>query len=194
MKFIWNKLKSLFSPITRRLAGWYEGRPEREKQILQMGSLGLLGFLVVGSVVWTVWGMVSYHSQIAVAEEQIEQIRDLEERYQRAKAKQMREEKKFRSNMVGLFSFLQSTATRFGLTLSDLNEQKTNLEEQKLVQTSVVVNLKEITIDRLTAFLEALEETHPSGVVKVTKLRIKTRYDAKDLLDAQMTVSTWKSM
>ena len=75
-----------------------------------------------------------------------------------------------------------------GLVLKDLNEKKTPLKEADLVQVSVDVNLKEVSIDKLTSFLKSVESKEGEGLVKVTRLKTKTRFDNDQLLDVRMTV------
>lgn len=88
---------------------------------------------------------------------------------------------------------LQNVSTQLDLTLNDLHEKKNILSGEKVVEITVKVNLKKLSIDRLTAFIDAVE-SNPSGLVKVIQLKIKSRFDAPDLLDAQMTVATWKAV
>ena len=49
----------------------------------------------------------------------------------------------------------------------------------------------ELSLDRLSAFLEHIEDSDKNGLVRVTRLHIKSRFDT-DLLDTKMIVSTWQ--
>ena len=54
------------------------------------------------------------------------------------------------------------------------------------------MNLKSLSVDKLTQFLEEIEGADKSGLIKITKLKVKTRHDAEDLRDVTLTVATWK--
>jgi general secretion pathway protein M len=171
----------------------FERMPEREKKLLSIFGAALLVFLI-GSSFLLFYGSISGKKlEIEATRLRLGEILSLKNQYQEAKKKQEAEERRFRSNNVSLFSLIQANATRYGLTLNDLNEKKDPVGESRLMQTDVIINLKEISIDRLTAFIVSLETTE-GDVVKITRLKIKTRYDKSDLLDVQMTVSTWKTV
>lgn len=170
----------------------YERLQERERRLLQI-STGVVALLFIATVFFWANGILSSKQErIETTQKQLEEISALESRYRKARAAQDAQDRRFRFNDVTLFSYLQGAATRLGLQLSDLNEQRNTLPEGGLVEISVLVNLKELSMDKLTAMLETIEETAPGGVVKVTKLKVKNRFDTPDLLDAQLTVSTWK--
>ncbi len=171
----------------------FERMPEREKRLVSIFAVTLLVFLIVISFLWFYNSVSGKNSELAATRMRLGEVLSLKNQYQEAKKKQEAEERRFRSNDISLFSLIQANATRYGLTLNDLNEKKEPVGESRLMQTDVVINLKEISIDRLTAFIVSLEATE-GGVVKITRLKIKTRYDKSDLLDVQMTVSTWKTV
>ena len=99
---------------------------------------------------------------------------------------------KLQGKNISLFSLLQTSASELGLSLKDLNEKKTPLKDTELIQVSVEVNLKEVSIDKLTSFLKSVESKEGKDLVKVTRLKTKTRFDNDQLLDVRMTVSTWR--
>jgi len=83
-------------------------------------------------------------------------------------------------------------AQELGLTLNDLNERRTPIKESGIDEISVDVNLKQMSIDKLDAFLEKIEDGKYGGMVKVLKIKVKTRYDNPELLDVTMKVATYK--
>ena len=48
-------------------------------------------------------------------------------------------------------------------------------------------------LGKLNTFLEKIEGKSSNGLVKIMKLKVKTRYDNAELLDVGMTVSTWQA-
>ena len=171
----------------------FERLTEREKKLVTIFGVALFLITIGSSFLWFYTSLNDKKMQLESTRLRLGEILSLKSQYQEAKQKQEAEEKRFRSNDISLFSLIQANATRYGLILNDLNERKEPVGESRLMQTDVVINLKEISIDRLTAFIVSLEETE-GGVIKITRLKIKTRYDKSDMLDVQMTVSTWKTV
>lgn len=171
----------------------FQALNNQDKKKVFLGA-GVFAFLVVFLIVWSAWSSV-HTRQLEVKRLAVEmkQIDALSVRYNQVKAEQQARESLIRGNKVALFTLIQNSATRLDLKLNDLNERKEELSDSKLTQVSVVVTVKELSMDRLTAFLEDLEKSATNGLVKITRLQVKTRFDSPDLLDVQMTVSTWKA-
>ncbi len=186
-------MAKLFQSLTDKLGAVTERLSERERKMLTiLVSVGVC--LIVIAVFFGVSQRLdARRAEIEVAKKQLVEITSLQDVYRQAKAKQEAEEMRFRTNPISLFSFLQSVSTRLGLTLFDLNEHRTPIAGSRLVESDVVVTLKQISIDKLTAFLEAVEDSASGSVVKVKQLKVKARFDTPDLLDVQMTVATWKT-
>ncbi|HEY1097318.1 MAG TPA: hypothetical protein VGF99_00260, partial [Myxococcota bacterium] len=79
-----------------------------------------------------------------------------------------------------------------GLQLSDLNERRLPVKDSDLSEVTVDVTLKDISIDKLVQLLEKIEGKTTGGVVKVTKLKVKTMLATPDMLEVGLTVSTWR--
>lgn len=155
---------------------------------------GITGGLLVILCIWGAWSSVnSRQVEIRRLTVEMKQVDTLSIQYNQVKAEQQAREAQIRGNKVALFTLIQNSATRLDLKLNDLNERKEALSDSNLTQLSVVVTVKELSMDRLTAFLEDLENSAGNGLVKITRLQVKTRFDSPDLLDLQMTVSTWKA-
>lgn len=164
---------------------------DKKKVFIGCGSAVSLLFVLV---IWMAVGALSTRqTEITRLRTELRQIDTLAVQYDQVKANQQARESQIRNNQVALFTLIQNSATRLDLKLNDLNERKEPLADSKLVQVSVVVTVKELSMDRLTAFLEDIEKSAENGLVKITSLQIKTRFDTPDLLDLQMTVSTWKA-
>ena len=165
---------------------------EEKKKVFLVG--GISSFFLVVLIIWGAWSSVhSRQLEIKRLAVEMKQIDTLSLQYNKVKAEQQAREAQIRANQVALFTLIQNSATRLDLKLNDLNERKEALSDSNLTQVSVVVTVKELSMDRLTAFLEDLEKSAGNGLVKITRLQVKTRFDSPDLLDVQMTVSTWKA-
>lgn len=178
--------------LSGRLASSFQRLSERERRlVLLTGVVGILFFVGGGS--WAASNALdAKEKRVKAKQEQLDQILSLRERYQEAEQNQKKAAERVKSNTTSLFSLLQKTAGELGLQLNDLNERKVPVKDSDIVEVSVDVNLKEVSIDKLNAFLEKIEGKRRDGVVKVQKLKVKTRFDAPDMLEVSMTVATWK--
>ena len=59
----------------------------------------------------------------------------------------------------------------------------------KISESIVEFDLNKLTLDKLTNFLNAIE--HGPHLVKVKKVRIRTRLDDPNSVDASLTVATY---
>ena len=100
---------------------------------------------------------------------------------------------RIRSNLASLSSVITKATSELGLQVTDLNERRIPVKDSDVQEVDVDVNLKEISVDKLDTLLEKLEGKRTDGVVKVSKLKVKTRFDNPDMLEIAMTVTTWKS-
>lgn len=175
-----------------RLYAAFQRLSEREKRLVTLTAVVAIVF-VVGGGTWGASGALeSKQKRVQARSEQIAQLEALRERYQDAEQQEKRAAQRVKSNNVSLFSLLQKTAGELGLQLNDLNERKLPVKDSDLVEVSVEVNLKEVSIDKLNSFLEKIEGRRRDGIVKVQKLKVKTRFDNPEMLEVNMTVATWK--
>ena len=165
---------------------------DNKKTVLMGASAGLL-IVVLVCLYGAVSSLSGRQAQIKQLELESKQIDSLSGQYQHIQAEQDARQAQIRANKVALFTVIQNVATRLELEVNDLNERKEPLNNSDLMQVSVIVTVKELSMDRLTAFLEDLEKSASNGLVKITRLQVKTRFDQPDLLDVQMTVTTWKA-
>jgi hypothetical protein len=87
---------------------------------------------------------------------------------------------------------MQKAALDVGLSLTDLNERRLPVKDSDLLEVTVDVTLKDISIDKLVTLLEKIEGRTTGGVVKVTKLKTKTMLANPEMLEVVLTVSTWR--
>ncbi|MDA0712565.1 MAG: type II secretion system protein GspM [bacterium] len=171
----------------------FDGFSERERRMSTIFLVAVSALIIVGSLYFFTSSIANKQAQIALSTKRSVEIKALKSQYELAKKKALAQEKKFKNNKVSLFSLIQNEANSYSLPLYDLSERSDPIKNSSLIQTSVVINLKSVSVDRLTAFISALEEAE-GEMVKVVKLKIKSRYDSSQTLDAQMTVATWKTV
>jgi len=123
---------------------------------------------------------------------QLATIESMESRFRAAEAEQNSTKLRLKNNNVSLFSLLNSVANEVGLKVDNLNERRSVLKEAGVDEISVDVTLKDLSITKLNKILEKLEGPPNTGLVKVTKLKIKTSFTNDEVLDVNMTVSTYK--
>lgn len=166
----------------------------REQRLVGITAVVALVFVFGGGFLLMQSSLKSKEKQIKAQREQLGQILALESDYIQSKNAQKEEMERLEGKNISLFSLLQNSASELGLSLKDLNEKKSPVKDSEMIQVSVDVNLKEVSIDKLTSFLEAIESKSGEGLVKVTRLKTKTRFDNDQLLDVRITVSTWRKM
>jgi type II secretory pathway component PulM len=182
-----------FEKISDLFGSWYDGLSDRERRLVTIFSTSLAVLFVI-LIIYIAFSKINTKQTLLQRNrEQLTQIKDLEGEYSRAKEKHAREMERIRRNDTSLFTYIQSITSRLGLSVPGMTEQKKPLGKTNVVEVSVKVNLTKLSLDKLTRLLELIESPENGGQVKVTRLKINKRHDEPDLLDLQMTVSTWKS-
>jgi len=182
----------LFDKASEKAMRWYDGLSERERRLVLILLISLCVLLVVSTVLLTTAKISSKRTELARNKQQLSEIKGLSSEYLQAKEKNEKAKMAVMRNSVSLFTFIQNISNRLGLSVKDLNETKRSLPKTDIVEVSVKLTLTKLSIDRVTALLEAIETSENGELVKVTKLKISKRFDEPDLLDLSMTVSTWK--
>lgn len=164
----------------------------RERVLVALLGAVMAALLTFGAV-WLVGSRLDKaERRLDERKEQLALIEGLQGKYRVAEQHQREQSKKLESNAVSLFSLLQKTAGELGLTLDNLNERKSPIKEANVDEISVDVSLPKVSITKLNKFLEKMEGYPNTGLVKVTKLKVKTNFTNEDLLDVHMTVATYR--
>lgn len=165
---------------------------DREKKLVLILGIALL---VISFALGGYFGVYSGFKRASAIKQMRQRIADvyrLEQPYVNAQSTLDDLTRRLDSNKISLFSLVEDVSSKLGVQIDNVTEKSEHVDNSELDEISVLVHLKELSIDRLTAFLEGIEETAENGLVKVMRLDIKTRYDNPGLLDAQMTIATWK--
>lgn len=180
-----NALDSLRSSF-ERLSG-------RERRLVLLTLVVAATLLVTGIVMWTHTALGDKQARLRNQEQQLGEIRSYEEAYKQAETEERRAINRLKSNRISLFSRLNEAAKKLGLNLKDLNEREVPVKDADVKEIQVEVNLRNVSIDKLGEFLKEIEGESNAGLVKIVKLKVKTRHDNEEMLDVTMTVATWKS-
>jgi type II secretory pathway component PulM len=178
------------SALTRAL----QKMTDRERKLVAVGVAAVVVFALAGVAMGISSFIASREKRIRLHKDEIAQIETLRVAYDAATARDKAAEARIKTaSSTSLFSLLQKSAGEVGLSLQDLNERRLPVKDSDLTEVTVDVNLKEISVDKLVTLLEKIEGRSSDGVVKVTKLKVKTKYDNPEMLEASLTVSTWKA-
>jgi type II secretory pathway component PulM len=167
---------------------------DRERKLVIVAIVAIALFALAAVAMGVSSFMASREKRIRLHKDEIAQIEALRVAYDAATARDKAAEARIKTaSSTSLFSLLQKSAADVGLSLQDLNERRIPVKDSDLTEVTVDVNLKEISVDKLVTLLEKVEGRSSDGVVKVTKLKVKTKYDNPEMLEAALTVSTWKA-
>jgi len=170
----------------------FAGLSGREKKLVAVALCAVVLVFTAGLLYFGGNWMDKRESRVKSARASLEQIKSLESEYRAAEKRDKQSASRLEKNPISFFSLLENTATKFGLKLNELNERTVPVKDADILETSADVNFKQVSIDRLSAFIKEIEGDSSGGLVKVKKLKVKTRYDNGELLDVNMTVATWK--
>jgi general secretion pathway protein M len=119
----------------------------------------------------------------------LSQIGKLTQGYRAQEAERKALETKLNGPPLQLISYVSQTGTRVGVEVNDLRPA-TPGGDDKVVEDSVEVNLARIDLPKLARLLEELERG--PGIVKVRRLRLSTRNDDPELVDATLLIATYR--
>lgn len=122
----------------------------------------------------------------------LREVAALRSDYRRRLAEQERLAAEVRRNAeTRILSYLESLSQKAGIELANVRGRRGEATGSDLVtEDAAEVEIRNVSIDRLDAFLDAIEDGN--RLVKVRRLKIRTRFDNPEMLDAQINVGTFK--
>jgi hypothetical protein len=90
---------------------------------------------------------------------------------------------------LSLDTYLRNAATKAGFAIKGTITPRTDVTRNGFVTKSVSINLDDLELDKVKAFLQEIETA--SKVVVVTSLDVKRDFKDRKLVDAKMEVSTY---
>lgn len=169
---------------------WLAKLSPRERVLVSVAALGVALFAI-----WLVSFQIS--RGISAREARIEdktrvlsQVGKMAEGYRRRQAERQGLEARLKGPPVQLLSFISQTGTSLGVEVTDVRPTASQGELAGLKEEAVEVNLARVDLGRLARLVQTLERGQ--GVVKVRRLRITTRGDDPQLVDATVVVATYR--
>jgi len=128
-------------------------------------------------------------------EAKLDKLRDvaaLRSDYRRRLAEQEALAREVRGNdKTQILSYLESMSEKAGLELANVRGRRGEATgSDQVTEDAAEIEIRNVSIDRLDAFLKAIEDGN--RLVKVRRLKIRTRFDNPEMLDAQINVGTFK--
>jgi general secretion pathway protein M len=92
-------------------------------------------------------------------------------------------------NPVRLFTYIDEIAKKQGIEIGDMQDRGSVTGADKITESLVEFDLSRMTLDRLTQFLDAIEQN--PQMIKIKKIRVRTRLDDPNAVDASLTVAAY---
>lgn len=183
-----NRILLPFQTLLERASQRWASLTERERRLVSLLSVALVVTVVALGV--TSFRKSLAHTESVVAQKQIdlERVAALASGFREAEAARNRIESRLRGSPVRLFGYLEEIAKRQDLTIGDMQDRGTDSKDG-LVRSTVELSFARIALRPLVEFLNEIERN--PRLVKIEKLRVRHRNDDPDLLDVNLTVSTY---
>ncbi len=176
---------SQFAVAFERLSG-------REQVMVIVMIVGLIGMIVGFGGYFVNKDLHAKHRRIEAKMEKLKEIAELRGDYQRRLNEQKRLADEVRRNKdTRILSYLEGLSKKANIELKNASERQGEATGSDLVKEEAAeVMIQNVSLDRLNEFLKQIEEGN--HLVKIRRLKIKTRFDNKEMLDANVTVGTFK--
>lgn len=172
---------------------YYERLSARDRNLLflMVGAIAL--FIIFMSATSFSRAADKRRARIDTKRQQLAEVVQLTRGYRQAETQRQDLERKLQTNAVrNLFSYLEELGKRDGLDIGGMTDKGSSAasddKSSKIMQQSVEVTLTRVQLDKLTKFLNDVENS--PGMVRVTRLQVRPREDDA-VLDAWFTVSTY---
>ncbi len=172
------------------LETWFGQLSQRERLMVSAAGATIVLFVIFLVSASISRGIASREARIEDKTKILSQVGKLAEGYRRAQAEKQQLEGRLKGQQVPLLSHISQTGATLGIEVNDLRPSGQPQEANGIVEESVEVSLARIDLPKLSRFLQALE--HGQGVVKIQRLRLSTRSDDPQLVDATLVVATFQ--
>ncbi len=175
-----------------QLTAAFERLSVREQRMVLFVVVALSAMALGGSSYFVRKDLKSTRQRIAHKEEKLREIAEIRGDYHRQLSEQNRlaEEVK-RNEKTRILSYLEELSRAANIELGNASERAGGSTGSGLVREEAAqVEVKNVSLDRLYDFLKRIEQGN--RLVKVRRLRVRTRFDNKEMLDASIMVGTFK--
>lgn len=172
------------------LEAWLGKLSPRERLLVTVAALGVALFAVWLVSLQISRGISAREARIEEKTRVLSQVGKLAEGYRRQQAERKVVEARLKGPPIQLLSYISQTGATLGVEVTDLRPTTAQGELAGLREEAVEVNLARVELGRLARLIQTLERG--PGVVKVRRLRVTTRGDDPQLVDATIVVSTYR--
>ena len=169
---------------------WLGKLSPRERVLVTVAALGVALFAIWLVSLRISHGVSAREARIEEKTRVLSQVGKLAEGYRRQQADRHAVEARLKGPPIQLLSFISQTGATLGVEVTDLRPISSQGELAGLREEAVEVNLARLELGRLARLVQTLERG--PGVVKVRRLRVTTRGDDPQLVDATIVVSTYR--
>lgn len=164
---------------------------ERDRKAVLLGAAAL--FILIIYIIFQSYssGKATLEKRAAALEEDLKKIESLRSEYIQSKRKMEEATRRIRTEDEALISVVEKVLVdaqvdRSSFSISSRTDTSGDLYDEK----SVDVDIKKLSLNKAVDLLYKIQ-TNPN-FLKVSKFRIRTRFDNPNLLDASFRVSTFK--
>lgn len=170
----------------------FERMSGREQAMVLLLVLAFIGALVGFGGYVVNRDLAVRNKRIALKLEKLKELAELRSDYQRRLSDQNRLANEVKQNQgTRILSYLEDLAKRAKVDLQNAAERTgPSTGSDQVKEEAAEVMVQNVSLDRLYELLRSIEQGNP--LVKVRQLKIKTRFDNKEMLDASITVGTFK--
>lgn len=174
------------------LATGFERLSGREQGMVLFLALAFIGVIFGFGGFLVNRDLDSRGKRIQAKAEKLQELAALRGDYQRRLAEQNRLAAEVKGNQdLRILSYLEDLSRKANIDLGNAAERPGNpTGSEQVKEESAEVMVQNVSIDRLHEFLRQIEQGN--SLVKVRQLKIRTRFDNKEKLDASVTVGTFK--
>ncbi|MCC6806848.1 MAG: hypothetical protein IT381_05460 [Deltaproteobacteria bacterium] len=185
------KLKQQFQELIAKITEAFSRLSEREKTV----ALGIATVVTTLTVVGLSYSMIRAidrtSKQIAVKSEQLRDILSMRDVYRRAQDQTSAFKMKLQQNDLRLVALVEDETKKLGIEMGSLQPNSDSEPGASGIKVQTVdFRVMKLSYDKLTALLRVMEEQVKP--VRILRLKVTSRFDEKDLVDAEITVATYK--
>ncbi len=176
-----------------RISSSFDSLTARE-QLMSVGLVAAILAMIMGFGGYVVGRDIDSREKRIVAKiGKLKEVAALRSDYKRRLGEQQRIANQVkRNNNMRILSYLEGLSSKADLELKGVSEpQGENTGSDLVKEEAAEVKITNVSIDRLHDFLRRIEEGNP--LVKVRRLRVETRFDNPEMLDAVVRVGTFKT-
>jgi general secretion pathway protein M len=174
-----------------RIRSAYLGLSSQERILVTLAAAGVGAALVFLIIVNPILGAAANADRrVATAEDELELVQRLRREYDEVHGRLATVEERIKNGPRGeIFTTLEKLAAE-SVVKVDSMEPRTSPASDAYRETKVQVALKNVTLAQLVNYLHKIDSSEQ--VLSIKSLRIRTRKDKPELLDATFTVSSFE--